>query len=247
MPVISDYEWQNILQRVSIVTFMQGINCGLKYYNNYAIVSSTNNELTVIPNEIYYTNKDDYNTGDFSTENPLYHRIDCPDFADNDNLISFRSKEVKYDKIYDKKAANYKYDHKNFACYNCIVNSNYKKRLNSILEGTAISGYNDNVIISSLSATKQKAYFKAVGEARQNLYKTNALSDSSGYEIVRKVGATGNNLDFNTWNWVLPANSSRKLKDVKAIEISFRDVNIIDPSNSTIKFKANINGAIDIR
>ena len=247
MPVISDYEWQNILQRVSIVTFMQGINCGLKYYNNYAIVSSTNNELTVIPNEIYYTNKDDYNTGDFSTENPLYHRIDCPDFLDNDNLISFRSKEVKYDKIYDKKAASYKYDHKNFACYNCIVNSNYKKRLNSIEEGTAILGYNDNIIVSSLSATKQKAYFKALGESRQNLYKTNALPDSNGYEVVDERGKTGYELIFDTVNWILPAHGSRKLKELKAIEISFKNVHIINPSNNMLEFKIYLNDDIYIR
>ena len=194
----------------------------------------------------------------------MYHRIDCPDFLDNDNLISFRSKEVKYDKIYDKKAASYKYDHKNFACYNCIVNSNYKKQIECLKEAmgfkgdvnillskdeytTAILGYNDNIIVSSLSATKQKAYFKALGESRQNLYKTNALPDSNGYEVVDERGKTGYELIFDTVNWILPAHGSRKLKELKAIEISFKNVHIINPSNNMLEFKIYLNDDIYIR
>ena len=57
MPVISDTEWERILTNVSIVSFLQGIPCGTKNFSSYSIVNSTNNELTVIPSEIYYMSR----------------------------------------------------------------------------------------------------------------------------------------------------------------------------------------------
>lgn len=61
LPVLLDEEWDKILSNISIVSFMQGWDCGLDVFNSYQIVSSTNNELTVTPSEIYYTTKDDFN------------------------------------------------------------------------------------------------------------------------------------------------------------------------------------------
>ena len=55
MPKLKETEWDKILSNVSVVAYMQGLRCGLKIYNNYAIVSSTNNEISVTPSEIYYT------------------------------------------------------------------------------------------------------------------------------------------------------------------------------------------------
>ena len=192
MPVLDDNDWDKILNNIAIVSFMQGFNCGLKLYNNYAIVSSTNNELTVIPNEVYYVKKDEYNTGDLydvnlpegSTLNtPTYHRIDCEKLDNTEDLISFRSKEVKYDKIYNKNSGRYEYDHKNFACYNCIVNSNYEKDVINE-DGSIGKGYSNNIAISALSTEKRKAYYRAIGKAKENIYKTNALTDSNGYETL---------------------------------------------------------------
>lgn len=153
MPVLSDVEWERIMSNVSIVTFMQGLKCGLKYYNNYAIVSSTNNEITVTPNEIYYTPRElGFNTESSGStilasldydETQLNHgahistahRIDCPElpsipenplpYIADLTYISFKSKEVKYDKVYDKENARYVYDHQVYTDYTCIVDSNY--------------------------------------------------------------------------------------------------------------------------
>lgn len=238
MPVILDSEWEKILQNVSIVSFMQGFNCGLKYYNNYAIVSSTNNELTVIPNEIYYTKKDEYNTGDISTAGAVYHRIDCTELEDTDNLISFRSKEVKYDKLYDKDSGRYKYDHKNFACYNCIVSSNYLKPINSAGD----MGYSDNILMSALSPNKQKAYYRAVAKARENIYKTNALTDSNGYETLF-TSAGDTTYDINWRSIQLGTRSTRTLAEVRSIELTIRDVSSSSADASTATFKCIVNGS----
>lgn len=63
------------------------------------------------------------------------HRIDCPELPSNPEnplpytadltYISFKSKEVKYDKVYDKENARYVYDHQVYTDYTCIVDSNY--------------------------------------------------------------------------------------------------------------------------
>lgn len=238
MPVISDDEWDKILNNVSIVSFMQGFNCGFKFYNNYAIVSSTNNELTVIPNEIYYVKREEYNTGDFAVDNPQYHRIDCEDLDNTDDLISFKSKEIKYDRIYDKNLGVYKYDHKNFACYNCIVNSNYLKRVNPINESEEIMGYSNNVLISTLSPEKKKAYYRAVASCRQETYKTNALSDSSGYEVRNGVQSINweDKKDIN----ISPISTKPK-NQIKAIEVTIGNIKK-SSDDSTFVFKTNISG-----
>lgn len=248
MPVMSDLEWEKILNNVSIVSFMQGLNCGLKYYNNYAIISSTNNELTVIPNEIYYTKKSEYNYGDISSENALYHRIDCEDLDDTDDLISFRSKEVKYDKIYDKDSGRYKYDHKNFGCYNCIINRNYKKRLNPITEADETKGYSDDIIISALTANKKKAYYRAIGKARANIYKTNALTDSNGYAKLtdREYGISTyfDDVGVAHLGLYITAKESKPLKNIKALEFTISNVNAENPNVNKIPFEVRINPSI---
>ena len=53
------------------------------------------------------------------------HRLDCEDLEETEYYISFKSKEIKYDKIYDSELGRYTYDHKAYLDYNCIVNSNY--------------------------------------------------------------------------------------------------------------------------
>lgn len=248
MPVMSDAEWEKILQNVSIVTFMQGFNCGLKYYNNYAIVSSTNNEITVIPNEIYYVKKIEYNTGDLSEENSLYHRIDCPELDDSaDDFISFRSKEVKYDKIYDKNSGKYKYDHKNFACYNCIVGRNYLKKVKDEA-GNIVDGYSDNIILSALSDNRKKAYYRAVAKAREMIYKTNALTDSNGYETLY-TSANDNSTPISGDSWKsisIGMGSTRKIQEIKEIEVTIKSVRSTGTDDSTAVFTAKLNGK-DVR
>ena len=163
MPMLTDNEWEQITQKVSIVSFMQGLPCGTKTYTGYSVVSSTNNELTVIPEEIYYVNADQFND-----ENSVqyYHRIDCPNIGLVTNFISFKSKEVKYDKIYDKYNNRYNYDHKNLACYTCIVQNNY----------TAFDW--------ETAPNRSKAYYIAIGKERQNLYKTTGYSKNEGIEVI---------------------------------------------------------------
>lgn len=211
MPIISETEWGRILSNISIVSFMQGLNCGLKTYNNYAIVNSTNNELTVIPNEIYYVRKEEFNN-----ESGIYHRIDCPVLkeylegftGEHKELLSFKSKEVKYDKVYDKTEKTNKYDHKNYACYTCIVDGNYEP--------------------AELTDDEKLEYNIAIGKERNNLYKLNSIKYSEGYEVI---------FDKESKDVVLHTeqNSSRPKSDMKTIEITFGNIDCTDREERVVR------------
>lgn len=212
LPVLTDEEWDKILSNISIVSFMQGWDCGLKIYNNYQIVSSTNNELTVTPDEIYYVKKDEFNN-----KSGNYHRIDCPYLQEAGDYISFKSKEVKYDKIYDKSTGQYQYDHKNLACYTCINTSGYDSEFKQktdkeyYKDGKKYTAYYDR--IGSLeNENKKRAGYIGLAKERQDIYKTNTLPVSEGYEIVQRDEklSTSEGVTINGFN--LLANKIKKLQ-----------------------------------
>ena len=216
MPIISNDEWLKIINNVSIVSFFQGIKCGLKTYNNYAIVSSTNNELTVIPDEIYYTDSEKFigfNTNpDYSGDTPVYHRIDCPRLKEEGDikLTSFVSKEVKYDSVYDKTTDKHNYDHKSLACYTCIIDGNYKPEI--------------------VEEVREKAKYVAIGKERYDVYKMNAIKYSEGYEILYdKEGKNPINSSSNL--------SKLNLKKIKRIDITFGTIPTTDFGENTVTIK----------
>lgn len=231
MPVMTNDEWQQILSNVSIVSFMQGMKCGLKTYNNYMIVSSTNNEIVTSPEHIYYVQKDNFND-----ENTEYHSINCQKLMDADSVynpvgsggsgytqyLSFSSKEVKYDKIYDKynTILPYKYDHKNLACYDCVNDGNYNTT--NIFDETN-SDY-------TRFANLRRAYYIAVAKERNDIYKMNAVENSEGYEIIyeNRVGE-GTELDSNY--------SKLPLSDIKAIEVVIGTVKTTDRNETTLSYR----------
>lgn len=194
MPILQEEEWDKILSNVSILTFMQGLNCGHKIYNNYALVSSNNNEISVTPEEIYYTyytesledgidlNGDGVIDGVVET----VHRLNCPKLNDNPYYTSIKSKEIKYDKNYNSVTSIYDYDHKVYTCYDCIVNSNYTgiNKNKNTSEGILDSIYPNSVSGTFPYTNKLKAYYIAVGKERYNLYKPTAAAESNAIEII---------------------------------------------------------------
>jgi len=239
MPVLRESEWDRILNNVSITVFMEGMRCGLKYYNNYAIVTSTNNEITVTDNEIYYVPRirpgPYLNTIDneeaLDTNYKIAHRIDCEelDLKDSYGAISFKSKEVKYDKILDS-SGRYIYDHKVYTDYDCIVDSNYTAPLSSggrIDGNTDILRYlqdNSNPSGTDLQKNlyqKLRAYRIAVAKERNNLYKTTAFAENYGWQVSyftsNKV-CSGGSLTINLGD--LGADFVNKpIKEIKKIEV----------------------------
>ena len=54
MPKLSETDWEKILTNVNFVTFMQGLPVGTKKFNDYTIVTSTNNKQYVNPDTLYF-------------------------------------------------------------------------------------------------------------------------------------------------------------------------------------------------
>lgn len=230
MPVIQAGEWEQILTHISITSFMQGLKCGLKTYNNYKIVSSTNNDILTLPEEIYYVKKENFN--DESSE---YHRINCSklieidkDSSYNAEYMAFSSKEVKYDKIANKNRdnMNYEYDHKNYACYDCINDGNY---FNRDTDGDGVFDAQINIFDKTDTEYNnyknlRKAYYMGVGKERNDTYKMNAVVNSQGYEILRCDTPGAGSSSTET--------SSLGVDKIKAIEIS---IGTIYSQNASIR------------
>ena len=99
MPVLNSSDWDNILNNVCMVSFMQGIPTGNnRKFNSYAIVKSTNNNTFATPDSLYFTEEIgvDEEKGD-------YHKLDCVKLGNlndsNQELVGDRSAEFKYDAL----------------------------------------------------------------------------------------------------------------------------------------------------
>lgn len=143
MPVLTEQDWDKVLSNVNIISFMQGLPVGVKEYNNYAIVTSTENKQYVDPNLLYYIH-DGY-----------YHKLECPILQEaSEEIKAYRS--IDYDKQRNEDGSYY-YTHKELACYTCIVNS-------ANLEKKEIQNYPYNL---------KQAYYNALARERWNLNKLN--------------------------------------------------------------------------
>lgn len=228
MPILGEGEWDKILSNVSIVTFMQGLSCGQKIYNNYALVSSNNNEISVTPSEIFYTK---YTTSLEDNVIETVHRINCTHLEESNYYTSLRSKEIKYDKNYNTLTDVYDYDHKVYTCYDCIVDPNYigingnKNGVDSLVK----SIYPKNVATGYDYTNRLKAYYIAIGKERNNLYKPTEVSETTAFEIMNlSKQAIGNyNVGINKYTAInsgnvqvnLPRTSAYGINRISKIEV----------------------------
>ncbi len=115
LPVLTEDDWNHILRNVSIITFVQNLPIGMKYYNNYTIATSTSNKEYVNPDEIYLSTKS-YSDG-------YYHMPYCEKLNDN-NLIGYKNIDYVVESYDIEEITNYYYKHSNIAnqsCYYCLV------------------------------------------------------------------------------------------------------------------------------
>ena len=191
MPVMSDDDWYKILNNVSMVTFMQGMSIGFRYYNNYAIITNNVNKEVVKPENIYIIVKD--NTG-----NREYHQPGCKELLENlsngsaeivgaYSTASFQRQTVK---ISENKEDNLNFylqeidDRTLTGCYNCIVNATADYDIYDIIAGNNLIDYynreenggdgtisyrNNNNAYSQV----RTAYLKALAREKHDLYTSN--------------------------------------------------------------------------
>lgn len=125
MPELSDDDWEQALSNISMITFFQGVKIGLKTYNNYAVVTSTENNEYVSESSLYYlgTSEDEY-----------YHRYGCSE-GDPARQEAYRNVEFKVQQYTENDTVKYYYKHNKQGgntlqeCFACIVNrNNYNER-----------------------------------------------------------------------------------------------------------------------
>lgn len=131
LPIISYNEWEQALENISIIAYMQGIPLGLKYYNSYAIATSTKNKEYVDPDEIYFSGENDEyyhikacTSASVSVSAPSYTGYRSIDYVQKIYKITDASgTEIR--KAYYKHATN---NTSELSCYYCLVNrANYNK------------------------------------------------------------------------------------------------------------------------
>lgn len=143
LPQLSYDEWEQALSNISIIAFMQGMPIGLKYYNNYAIATSTLNKEFVDPDELYFAG-----TGD-----QYYHQRQCEQATGSD-YVGYRSIDYVA-KSYEKldNGTKYYYPHANesistdseLECYYCLVNrSTYNANNKAKWNNTPYNSWTDS-------------------------------------------------------------------------------------------------------
>lgn len=113
LPILTETDWDHILRNVSIITFIQNMPIGMKYYNNYAVATSTSNNEYVNPDGIYLSgNGDEY-----------YHMPYCDKLLGN-NIIGYRNTDYTLRSYEVNDKIKYYYRHENLVnqeCYYCLV------------------------------------------------------------------------------------------------------------------------------
>ena len=146
MPKLGEEDWDKIANNVSIITFLQGIPIGHKYYNNYCVITNNSNEEVVKKENIYIITEK-------SNGDREYHLPGCKNLMSSTDTIvqayanpsfirqTVRISEGDYRWFYQQNIQNIqKKDSstQNYltACYYCIVNASDIYDIDQIIQGT---------------------------------------------------------------------------------------------------------------
>ena len=109
MPNLSEEDWYKIINKTSVITFLQGLPMGTKLYNGYAIITNDTNKDVVTEDSIYIVT-----TGDNT-----YHRLDETNLENSSGFIGYLN--IDFEKRTNDNT-NYYYSRPETASYTSIVN-----------------------------------------------------------------------------------------------------------------------------
>lgn len=190
LPVLDETEWGKITNEVCMISFLQGIPIGHKYYNNYCVITNNDNEEVVSKNNIYIITKN------MSTGEREYHLPGCTHLMETNELevqsvaysnLSFirqtlRIAEGDYQYFYPQMRGIETNKTYITACYYCIVNSAETYSIDEMIEGKIMGKddkWNDTIIYNIATSSNQRlrdiraAYIKALARERYDLYQMN--------------------------------------------------------------------------
>lgn len=152
MPTLQEDEWEKIINNVSIISFLQGLNIGGKVYNGYSIITNTKNEEVVSEDSIYIT------TSDGEYHKPTEANLEAKPISEGVLNIDFERKSLTS----DNGVTTYFYPKKQLASYESIVNQTNVETVDNIYDYMEAKG-----------GTLAKIYFTALGRERYSMYRTN--------------------------------------------------------------------------
>lgn len=164
LPRLTEEDWEKVVNNVCMISFMQGMPIGGKYFNDYVVIPNDKNNEFVDTDSIY-----------LMTNDGKYHMPNCPLLVENPTWQS-RIIGGYINTAFQRQTVDstYYYRHVNGGspytpCYQCLVNSSGKYDLDDdIINNTSnnISG------VGGITMLRQK-YFSILGREKNNLYKTN--------------------------------------------------------------------------
>ena len=180
MPKIDEVSWYSIENNVSIISFMQGMPIGQKYFNDYSVITNTKNEEVINSQSVYVvtqnTNKKDVNYGNYE-----YHQPGCKVLIKNsyNNTITGVYTNLSFSRQTLKVSEDsYRYFYPQArigktttGCYNCIVNASGDYNIDDIISGSI--KYKDKDIDEVKLYNLRKRYLTGLARERYDLYKSN--------------------------------------------------------------------------
>ena len=169
MPELTDDEWNRVLNNISVISFVQGIDLGGKVYNGYTIVNNSENKEAVTEEDIYVLGNDGF-----------YHKIGDTYLETADNVkittglgLMQSSADGRLNLDFERKSllsgttTKYYYPLSNYyGSYNSIVNQNQYTDFKDIYKYVASKGQN-----SSGVKTLAQAFYTALARERYGAYK----------------------------------------------------------------------------
>jgi len=173
MPKLKEDEWTKIINNVSIISFLQGLNIGGKVYNGYSIITNTETQEVVNEESIYLINNTD------NTDNNYYRIIDTKftenDFDKTESYEGVLNTDFRRRTYIDNSGTDkYFFPKKQLGSYTSIVN---QPALNE-KDVENIYAYVDK----NLPGNIKKAYYTALARERYSMYRTNNDVDSDEME-----------------------------------------------------------------
>lgn len=152
MPKLRDSDWDKIMDNISVISFLQGINIGGKIYNGYSIITNTKNEDIVMEDSIYIQTKN----------NNTFHRITETNLS-SDNIIGIYNVNLERRTAEDTDGnTKYYFPVYGTLSYESIITQNNIEKSSEQTLNQYISGLNNNL---------KKVYYTALARERYGLYR----------------------------------------------------------------------------
>ena len=172
LPQISEIDWYTITSKVCVMSFLQGIPIGTKYFNNYSVVSNIKNQEFIDKDSIYIVDKN-HNS---------YHKIGwekiLTETEENYYMgylnLNFVRQSIEVSDSDSSRKTNWFYPRQELGCYECTVSTKLYYTANDIISG-------NNIIINGKTYNKdndnyselRKKYITALAREKYDLYKSN--------------------------------------------------------------------------